>query len=173
VQKTATFISRAVKLFSAFKMVFSSFLARIPVSSNKLLTNRKKLVVDKVSLFRKGVIFSETHGKDWEDSMRKCGTPDSHCWQFSNTLAYFHRFFSLSVDLTPGVGFGQTWYFRKSYDVYFPMTQTLCHFEFRLRNYKFRNKGCRRDFLVGSPFFGSDSGQLGNAFDKPKEPASR
>jgi hypothetical protein len=41
---------------------------------------------------RKGVSFLETHGKDWEDSVRKGGTPDSLCWQFSNTLACFCRF---------------------------------------------------------------------------------
>uniref|UniRef100_A0A2N9EFL1 Uncharacterized protein n=1 Tax=Fagus sylvatica TaxID=28930 RepID=A0A2N9EFL1_FAGSY len=36
-----------------------------------------------------------------------------------------------------------------------------------------RNKGCRRDFLVGVPFFYVDSGQLGYAFDELKELASR
>ena len=81
--------------------------------------------------------------------------------------------FPVSVDLAPDVGFGQTWYFRKSCDVYVPMTQTLCHSEFRLRNYELRNKGCQRDFLVGGPFFGADSRQLEYAFDELKEPTSR
>uniref|UniRef100_A0A2N9F198 Uncharacterized protein n=1 Tax=Fagus sylvatica TaxID=28930 RepID=A0A2N9F198_FAGSY len=91
--------SRAVRLFSTFRMVFPSFSARIPVSSNKLLTNRKNLVVDEDFPLQKGASFS-----------------------------------------------GNSW---------------------------LQNKGNWRDFLVGSLFFGVDSGQLGDAFDEPKEPASR
>ncbi len=34
----------------------------------------------------------ETYGKDWEDSVCKGGMPDSRCWQFSCTLAYFRHF---------------------------------------------------------------------------------
>jgi hypothetical protein len=31
----------------------------------------------------------------------------------------------------------------------------------------------RSDFLVGGPFSGVDSGQLGDALDEPRQPASR
>ncbi len=41
---------------------------------------------------RKGACFLETQGKDWEDFVRKCGTLDSRCWQFSSILACFHCF---------------------------------------------------------------------------------
>ena len=44
-------------MFSTFKIVFSNFLARILVNSNKLLTNQKNLVVDKVALFKKAQAF--------------------------------------------------------------------------------------------------------------------
>uniref|UniRef100_A0A2N9HVA7 Uncharacterized protein n=1 Tax=Fagus sylvatica TaxID=28930 RepID=A0A2N9HVA7_FAGSY len=81
--------------------------------------------------------------------------------------------FPASVNPAPDVGFGKTWYFRKDCDVYFPMAQILYQSKFRLRNSRLQNKGNRRDFLVGSLFFGVDSGQLGDAFDEPKEPASR
>uniref|UniRef100_A0A2N9FM46 Uncharacterized protein n=1 Tax=Fagus sylvatica TaxID=28930 RepID=A0A2N9FM46_FAGSY len=36
-----------------------------------------------------------------------------------------------------------------------------------------RNKGCRSDFLVDGPFSGVDSGQLGDALDELRQPASR
>ena len=42
-------------------------------------------------LLRKSVSFSETHGTDWEDDVRKGGTPNSRYWQFSSSLAYFRR----------------------------------------------------------------------------------
>jgi hypothetical protein len=57
VQKPAAPSSRAVGQFSAFRMVFSNFLARILVSLNKLLTNRKNLVVDEVAFFEKAQAF--------------------------------------------------------------------------------------------------------------------
>uniref|UniRef100_A0A2N9J4U7 Transposase n=1 Tax=Fagus sylvatica TaxID=28930 RepID=A0A2N9J4U7_FAGSY len=102
-QKTAAPGSRAVGLFSAFMDGFSNFLALILVSSDKILMNRKNLVVDEVALFKMGQAF-------WKLVVR--------------------------------------------------IEKTL-------------NKGCRRGFLVGGPFLGADSGQLGYAFDEPKEPASR
>jgi hypothetical protein len=40
-------------------MVFPSFLTRIPVSSDKLLTNQKNLVVVEVSLFKKVQAFQK------------------------------------------------------------------------------------------------------------------
>ena len=57
VQKTSAPGSRAVRLISVLRMVFSCFPAWIPVSSNKLLTNRKNLVVDEVSFFKKALAF--------------------------------------------------------------------------------------------------------------------
>jgi hypothetical protein len=93
VQKTAALGSKAIGLFSTFRIVFPNFPAWILVSSDKLLMNRKNLVVEEVALFKKVLFFFlETYGKDWEDSMCKGGTPDSRCWQFSSTLAYFRRF---------------------------------------------------------------------------------
>ena len=56
-QKTVALESRLVGLFSTFKMVFSNFLARILLSSNKLLTNRNNLMVDEISLFEKAKAF--------------------------------------------------------------------------------------------------------------------
>jgi hypothetical protein len=53
VKKTVAPRSRAVGLFSIFQMVFSSFPARIPVSSDNLMTNRKNLVVEEVAFFEK------------------------------------------------------------------------------------------------------------------------
>jgi hypothetical protein len=55
--KTAAPESRAVELFFAFSMVFPNFPARIPVNSDKLLTNQKNLVVDEVALFEKAQAF--------------------------------------------------------------------------------------------------------------------
>jgi hypothetical protein len=69
-------------------MIFPSFLAWVSVSSNNLLTNRKNLFVEKFALFEKVQI----HGKDWEDTVRKGGMPDSRCWQFSSILTYFRGF---------------------------------------------------------------------------------
>ena len=59
VQKTVAPGSRAVRLFSAFMMVFPSFLTQIPVSSDKLLTNQKNLVIVEVSLFKKAQAFQK------------------------------------------------------------------------------------------------------------------
>ena len=57
VQKTATSGRRAVGLISAFRMVFPSFPARIPVSLDMFLTNRKKLIVEEVALLEKALAF--------------------------------------------------------------------------------------------------------------------
>uniref|UniRef100_A0A2N9ISE4 Uncharacterized protein n=1 Tax=Fagus sylvatica TaxID=28930 RepID=A0A2N9ISE4_FAGSY len=140
--KTAALGSKAIGLFSTFRIVFPNFPAWILVSSDKLLMNRKNLVVEEVALFEKH-------------------------------FGLFSSFFPLSVYLAPNVGFGKTWYLRKSCDVYFPMAQILYHSDFWLRHYGFWNKSCRRDFLVGSLFSDADSGQLGDAFDELKEPVSR
>jgi hypothetical protein len=59
VQKTAAPGSRAVGLFFAFKMIFPSFSARIPVSSDNLLMNQKNLVVEEVALFEKAQTFQK------------------------------------------------------------------------------------------------------------------
>ena len=56
-QETAASESRAVELISTFRMVFPSFMVRIPVSSEMLLMNRKNLVVDEVALFEKALAF--------------------------------------------------------------------------------------------------------------------
>jgi hypothetical protein len=61
VKKTAAPGSRAVELFSAFRMVFPNFPAQIPVSSDKLLMNQKNLVVNEVALFKKHKLF----GNSW------------------------------------------------------------------------------------------------------------
>ena len=52
-QETTAFRSRTVGLIFAFMMVFPNFLARIPISSEMLLTNRKNLIVDEVAFFKK------------------------------------------------------------------------------------------------------------------------
>jgi hypothetical protein len=57
VQETAASRSRAVGLIFAFRMVFPSFPAWIPVISDMLLTNWKNLFVDEVSLFEKALAF--------------------------------------------------------------------------------------------------------------------
>jgi hypothetical protein len=57
VQETVASKSRVVELISTFRMVFPSFPARIPVSSNMLLTNWKNLVVDEIALFEKALYF--------------------------------------------------------------------------------------------------------------------
>ena len=49
--------NRAVRLIYAFKMIFPSFLAWVTVSSDMLLTNQKKLVVEEVSIFEKALAF--------------------------------------------------------------------------------------------------------------------
>ena len=59
VQKTTAPRSRAVEMFSAFKMVFPCFSTRIPISSDNLLTNQKNLIVDEVSLFKKVQTFQK------------------------------------------------------------------------------------------------------------------
>ena len=56
-QETTTSESRAVGLISTFRIVFPSFPAQIPISSDMLLTNQKNLVVDEVSLFEKELAF--------------------------------------------------------------------------------------------------------------------
>ena len=89
------------------------------------------------------------------------------------TLWLIFIIFRTSVDPAPNVGFGKTWYFWKDCDVYFPIAQILYQSEFCLQNSRLLNKGNRRDFLIGTLFSGADSGQLGDAFDEPKEPASR
>ena len=57
VQETTTSESRAVGLISTFRIVFPSFPAQIPINSDMLLTNRKNLVVDEVSFFKKALAF--------------------------------------------------------------------------------------------------------------------
>ena len=57
VQETAASKSRVVGLIYAFRMVFSNFPVRIPVSSEMLLTNRKNLVVDEVALLENAFAF--------------------------------------------------------------------------------------------------------------------
>ena len=59
VQNTAALGSKVVGLFSAFGMVFPSFPAWIPVSSDKLLANRKNLVIDGVALFEEAQAFQK------------------------------------------------------------------------------------------------------------------
>jgi hypothetical protein len=59
VQKTAAPRSKAIGLFSTFRMVFPNFPAQIPVSSDNLLTNRKNLVVEEVALFEKAQTFQK------------------------------------------------------------------------------------------------------------------
>ena len=46
-------------LFSTFRMVFPSFPARIPISSNNLLMNRTNFIVDEVTLFKKVQTFQK------------------------------------------------------------------------------------------------------------------
>ena len=65
--------------------------------------------------------------------MRKGGMPNPLLAIFQH-FGLFSAFFPLSVDLAPGVRFGQTWYLRKTCDVYFPMSQISYHSEFWLRN---------------------------------------
>ena len=105
VQKTAALGSRTVGLISAFRMVFLNFPVRILVNSDMLSANQKNHVVDEVALYKKLLAFR--NGKDWEDSVRKGGTPDSRCWQFFSTLFVF-VIFPLPVDLAPDVEFGKT-----------------------------------------------------------------
>ena len=57
VQEIAASGSRAVRLISTFKMIFPSFLAWVTVSSDMLLTNQKKLVVEEVAIFEKALAF--------------------------------------------------------------------------------------------------------------------
>ena len=172
VQKIAASESRAVRLFSTFRMVFPSFSARIPVNSDKLLTNRKILVVDEVHLFKKEQAFRKLMVRTGKTLCAKVVRRRAVVGNFPAFWLIF-VIFPASVNPAPDVGFGKTWYFRKDCDVYFAMAQILYQSKFRLRNSKLQNKGNRRDFLVGSLFFGVDSGQLGDAFDELKEPASR
>ena len=58
-QKTTALKNKEVELFSTFRMIFPSFSARIPISSDNLLTNRKNLVVDEVALFEKAQTFQK------------------------------------------------------------------------------------------------------------------
>ena len=51
--------SRAVRLFSAFRMVFSNFPIKISVISKMLLLNREDHVVDEVALFEKVLAFQK------------------------------------------------------------------------------------------------------------------
>jgi hypothetical protein len=153
-------------------MVFPSFSAQIPVSSNKLLTNRKNLVVDEDSLFKKVQAFRKLMVRIGKTSCAKVVRRRAVVGNFPALWLIF-IIFPTSVDPAPNVGFGKTWYFWKDCDVYFLMAQILYQFEFRLQNSRLLNKGNRRDFLIGTLFSGADSGQLGDAFDEPKEPVSR
>jgi hypothetical protein len=172
VQKIVAPESRAVRLFSTFRMVFPSFSAQIPISSNNLLTNRKNLVVNEVSLFKKAQAFRKLMVRIGKTSCAKVVRRRAVVGNFPAFWLIF-IIFPASVNPAPDVEFGKTSYFRKDCDVYFPMAQILYQSKFRLRNSRLQNKGNRRDFLVGSLFFGVDSGQLGDAFDEPKELASR
>jgi hypothetical protein len=57
VQETVASRIGAIGLFSTFKMVFSNFPERIPVSTEMLLTNRENHVVEEVAIFKKVLAF--------------------------------------------------------------------------------------------------------------------
>jgi hypothetical protein len=92
VQETAAFGSRAVGLIFYIQNGFSQFFGADSGQLGDALDEPGKPRRRQSCPLRKGTCFSETHGKDWEDSVRKGGTPDSRCWQFSSTLACFRRF---------------------------------------------------------------------------------
>jgi hypothetical protein len=172
VQKTAALGSKVVGLFSAFGMVFPSFSAWIPVSSDKLLANRKNLVIDGVALFEEAQAFQKLLVRIRKTLCAKVVRWIAVVGHFPALWLIFVIFLAFgwpSFD----VGFGQTWYFLKACDVYFAMAQILYHSEFQLRNCGLRNYSCRRGFLVGGLFSDADFGQLRYAFNETKEPTSR
>jgi hypothetical protein len=106
-QKTAAPESRVVGLFSTFRMVFPSFSTRIPVSSNKLLTNQKNLVVDEDSLFKKVQAFQKLMVRIEKTSCAKVVRQRAVVGNFPALWLIF-VIFPTSVDPAPNVRFGKT-----------------------------------------------------------------